>query len=135
MSTNHSRQIPIEHFQAMAALQACQVIGMPECRINLAHCVGYLSEAPKCTRAYEAYNRAEVAAKLDPTMPVPMVARNAPTALMEELGYAEGYNYNPSFRCVNTSGMLAEVPFNSPISTGTLCTMTSSRLRFAAINF
>lgn len=83
---------------AMAALQACQVIGMPECRINLAHCVGYLSEAPKCTRAYEAYNRAEVAAKLDPTMPVPMAARNAPTALMKELGYAEGYNHNPSFR-------------------------------------
>lgn len=83
---------------AMAALQACQVIGMPECRINLAHCVGYLSEAPKCTRTYEAYNRAEVAAKLDPTMPVPMAVRNAPTALMKELGYAEGYNYNPSFR-------------------------------------
>lgn len=83
---------------AMAALQACQVIGMPECRINLAHCVGYLSEAPKCTRAYEAYNRAEAAAKLDPTMPVPVVVRNAPTALMKELGYAEGYNYNPSFR-------------------------------------
>ncbi|KAG2345474.1 P-loop containing nucleoside triphosphate hydrolase protein [Suillus weaverae] len=83
---------------AMAALQACQVIGMPECRINLAHCVGYLSEAPKCTRAYEAYNRAEVAAKLDPTIPVPVAVRNAPTALMKELGYSEGYNYNPSFR-------------------------------------
>ncbi|KAG1839832.1 P-loop containing nucleoside triphosphate hydrolase protein [Suillus subalutaceus] len=83
---------------AMAALQACQVIGMPECRINLAHCVGYLSEAPKCTRAYEAYNRAEVAAKSDLTMPVPMAVRNAPTALMKELGYAEGYNYNPSFQ-------------------------------------
>lgn len=83
---------------AMAALQACQVIGMPECRINLAHCVGYLSEAPKCTRAYEAYKRAEVAAKSDPTMPVPVAVRNAPTALMKELGYGEGYNYNPSFR-------------------------------------
>lgn len=83
---------------AMAALQACQVIGMPECRINLAHCVGYLSEAPKCTRAYEAYNRAEVAAKSDPAMPVPMAVRNAPTALVKELGYAEGYNYNPNFR-------------------------------------
>ncbi|KAG1742850.1 DNA polymerase III, clamp loader complex, gamma/delta/delta subunit [Suillus lakei] len=83
---------------AVAALQACQVIGMPECRINLAHCVGYLSEAPKCTRAYEAYNRAEKAAKLDLTMPVPVAVRNAPTALMKELGYSEGYNYNPSFR-------------------------------------
>ncbi|OAX31771.1 P-loop containing nucleoside triphosphate hydrolase protein [Rhizopogon vinicolor AM-OR11-026] len=82
---------------AMAALQACQVIGMPECRINLAHCVAYLSEAPKCTRAYEAYNRAEEAAKLDMTAPVPVAVRNAPTALMKELGYSEGYSYNPSF--------------------------------------
>ncbi|KAG2145962.1 P-loop containing nucleoside triphosphate hydrolase protein [Suillus bovinus] len=89
-----ARALPL----AMAALQACQVIGMPECRINLAHCVGYLSEAPKCTRAYEAYNRAEVAAKSDLTMPVPMAVRNAPTTLMKELGYAEGYNYNPNFR-------------------------------------
>lgn len=82
----------------MAALQACQIIGMPECRINLAHCVAHLSEAPKCTRAYEAYNRAEEAAKLDLTMPVPVPVRNAPTALMKELGYSEGYKYNPNFR-------------------------------------
>lgn len=42
---------------ATATYQACQVIGMPECRINLAHCVAYLSEAKKSTRSYEAYNR------------------------------------------------------------------------------
>ncbi|KAG5637979.1 hypothetical protein H0H81_002340 [Sphagnurus paluster] len=54
---------------AIAALQACQIIGMPECRINLAHLVAYLSEAPKSTRAYEAYKRAEDAAKLDLTIP------------------------------------------------------------------
>ena len=48
----------------MATYQACQVIGMPECRINLAHLVSYLSEAPKSTRAYEGYRRAEEAAKL-----------------------------------------------------------------------
>lgn len=36
----------------MAALQACQLIGMPECRINLAHIVAYLAEAPKSTRSY-----------------------------------------------------------------------------------
>ncbi|KAF9241515.1 DNA polymerase III, clamp loader complex, gamma/delta/delta subunit [Melanogaster broomeanus] len=55
---------------AVATLHACQQIGMPECRINLAHLVAYLSEAPKSTRAYEAYNRAEEAAKLDPLHPV-----------------------------------------------------------------
>ncbi|KAH9935450.1 uncharacterized protein B0H18DRAFT_1207047 [Fomitopsis serialis] len=82
---------------AMAALQACQVIGMPECRINLAHLISYLAEAPKSTRAYEGYKRAEEAAKSDPTVPVPLPVRNAPTRLMKELGYARGYCYNPEY--------------------------------------
>lgn len=42
---------------AVATSMAVQTLGMPECRINLAHCVAYLSEAPKSTRSYEAYNR------------------------------------------------------------------------------
>ena len=70
---------------------------MPECRINLAHLVAYLSEAPKSTRAYEAYNSAEVAARMDVTAPVPMALRSAPTPLMKELGYSEGYKYNPQY--------------------------------------
>ncbi|KAF9264264.1 P-loop containing nucleoside triphosphate hydrolase protein [Marasmius fiardii PR-910] len=82
---------------AMAALQACQVVGMPECRINLAHIVTYLAEAPKSTRSYEAYNRAEAAAKADLTLPVPLQVRNAPTGLMKDLGYSEGYRYNPEY--------------------------------------
>ena len=84
----------------MATYQACQVIGMPECRINLAHLVTYLSEAPKSTRAYEGYSRAEEAAKLDPSIPVPLAMRNAPTRLMKELGYARGYKYNPDYTYV-----------------------------------
>ncbi|KIY74296.1 P-loop containing nucleoside triphosphate hydrolase protein [Cylindrobasidium torrendii FP15055 ss-10] len=82
---------------AVAAFQACQVIGMPECRINLAHIVAYLSEAPKSTRSYEAYKRAEEAAKADSTAPVPMQVRNAPTKLMGDLGYGEDYHYNPNY--------------------------------------
>ncbi|KAI0368277.1 P-loop containing nucleoside triphosphate hydrolase protein [Pilatotrama ljubarskyi] len=82
---------------AMATYQACQVIGMPECRINLAHLVAYLAEAPKSTRSYEGYNRAEEAAKLDPSIPVPLMARNAPTGLMKDLGYSQGYKYNPEY--------------------------------------
>ena len=87
---------------------------MPECRINLAHLVAYLSEAPKSTRSYEAYNRAEEAAKLDLTIPVPLQMRNAPTELSEldmhsclndfnkcipvkEMGCARGYAYNPKY--------------------------------------
>lgn len=90
---------------------------MPECRINLAHLVAYLSEAPKSTRAYEAYKRAEEAANLDLTIPVPLQMRNAPTGLSEcivhsdpevilihfivkDLGYARGYSYNPDYAYV-----------------------------------
>ncbi|KAF9502008.1 P-loop containing nucleoside triphosphate hydrolase protein [Pleurotus eryngii] len=82
---------------AVATMQACQLVGMPECRINLAHCVSYLSEAQKSTRSYRGYNRAEAAAKNDPTDPVPMAVRNAPTSLMKDLGYGDGYHYNPDF--------------------------------------
>ncbi|KAJ7783028.1 DNA polymerase III, clamp loader complex, gamma/delta/delta subunit [Mycena metata] len=82
---------------AVATLQACQNIGMPECRVNLAHLVSYLSEAPKSTRAYEAYKRAEEAALADPSLPVPLEMRNAPTTLMKEVGYGKSYMYNPEF--------------------------------------
>lgn len=73
---------------------------MPECRINLAHLISYLSEAPKSTRAYEGYNRAEAAAKQSLTAAVPLMMRNAPTKLMKELGYARGYHYNPEYAYV-----------------------------------
>lgn len=82
---------------AIATMQACQFIGMPECRINLAHLVAYLCEAPKSTRAYEAYKRAEAAAQQNLSLPVPLMVRNAPTRLMDELGYSKGYRYNPDF--------------------------------------
>jgi len=81
----------------MAALQACQVIGMPECRINLAHVVTYLSEAPKSTRALEGYDRARELAAQDMTLVVPLSMRNAPNRLMKELGYGEEYKYQPQF--------------------------------------
>ncbi|KAG9006369.1 hypothetical protein FRB94_000833 [Tulasnella sp. JGI-2019a] len=82
---------------ALSTYNACTIIGMPECRINLAHCVAYLAESPKSTRSYEAYNRAEEAAKEDSTVPVPVHIRNAPTELMKELGYGQGYLYNPGY--------------------------------------
>ncbi|KAJ7072421.1 DNA polymerase III, clamp loader complex, gamma/delta/delta subunit [Mycena amicta] len=82
---------------AISTLHACQFVGLPECRINLAHLVTYLSEAPKCTRAYEAYKRAEQAVAAYPTIPVPLSMRNAPTALMKDLGYGKSYLYNPDY--------------------------------------
>ncbi|EJD41132.1 P-loop containing nucleoside triphosphate hydrolase protein [Auricularia subglabra TFB-10046 SS5] len=82
---------------AIATHSAVQLIGLPEARINLAHCVARLALAPKSTRAYEAYGRAEEAAKAAPTAPVPVHLRNATGPLLKELGWGRGYAYNPGF--------------------------------------
>nr|XP_018265796.1 ATPase [Kwoniella dejecticola CBS 10117]OBR87954.1 ATPase [Kwoniella dejecticola CBS 10117] len=82
---------------AMATYQACQVIGLPECRINLAHCVAYLAEAPKSTRSYTAYKRAEALCHQPPLPGVPLQIRNAPTKLMKQLGYGKRYSYDPDY--------------------------------------
>jgi replication-associated recombination protein RarA len=83
-----------------------------------AHAVSYLAEAPKSTRSYNAYARAEAAAKEDMTAPVPMAVRNAPTKLMAELGYGETYKYNPEYRYVTVFKHLFLL--NADSSTGTL---------------
>ena len=84
---------------ATAAYTACEKIGMPECRINLAHAVVALCLAPKSTRSYRGL--ANVMASLDEPgiagLPIPMHLRNAPTRLMKEMGYGEEYKYNPDY--------------------------------------
>ena len=84
---------------AMATYAACEKIGMPECRINLAHAVTALALSPKSTRAYRGLDNAMEAMR-EPGMaalPIPHHLRNAPTRLMKSLGYGEGYKYNPSY--------------------------------------
>ncbi|KAI6833156.1 DNA replication ATPase [Hortaea werneckii] len=84
---------------ATSTYQAAEKIGMPECRINLAHCAVALSLAPKSTRAYRGL-KAAYAALAEPGvagLPIPIHLRNAPTKLMKELGYGREYKYNPDF--------------------------------------
>lgn len=84
---------------ATATYDACEKIGMPECRINLAHCAVALALAPKSTRSYRAYNNA-IAKMQEPGvagLPIPIHLRNAPTRLMKELGYGKEYKYNPNY--------------------------------------
>jgi putative ATPase len=84
---------------ATATYSACEKIGMPECRINLAHAVTALSLAPKSTRAYRGLNNAMDAVK-EPgvaALPIPYPLRNAPTKLMKDMGYGENYKYNPHY--------------------------------------
>lgn len=78
---------------AVAAYQACHFLGMPECDINLTHAVTYLSMAPKSNALYMACEacKQDVAEKQDE--PVPLQLRNAPTGLMKEMYYGEGYQY------------------------------------------
>lgn len=76
---------------ANSVFRACEVIGYPECGINLAHGVVYLSTAKKDRNAYDAFQKALDDVKRHGNLPVPMKVRNAPTDLMKEIGYGEGY--------------------------------------------
>ncbi|MCA9803814.1 MAG: replication-associated recombination protein A, partial [Cyanobacteria bacterium HKST-UBA02] len=79
--------------QAVAAMQAVQLIGMPEGKIALAQAVVFLASAPKSNAVYMAYNEAAGEARNTSQHPVPMHLRNAPTRLMKDLGYSQGYKY------------------------------------------
>ena len=72
---------------AVAAYQASHFIGMPECSVNLTHAVVYLSMAPKSNALYTAYESAKRDAEKMLAEPVPLIIRNAPTKLMQELHY------------------------------------------------
>ena len=78
---------------AVDAYQACHMIGMPECSLALTQAVVYLSLAPKSNACYVAYERAKQDAQRMLAEPVPLVIRNAPTQLMADLHYGEGYVY------------------------------------------
>ena len=78
---------------AVAAYQACHFIGMPECSVHLTHAVVYMSLAPKSNALYVAYETAKKDALTQLSEPVPLVIRNAPTRLMQELDYGKGYQY------------------------------------------
>ena len=72
-------------------------IGMPEARIPLSETTIYLASSPKSNSAYMAIAAAMQAAMEDKSAPVPLYLRNAPTKLMEDLGYADGYKYAHDF--------------------------------------
>lgn len=77
----------------VAAYQACHFIGMPECSVHLTHAVTYLALAPKSNALYVAYEKAKIDAKESLAESVPLHLRNAPTKLMNDLGYGKGYQY------------------------------------------
>ena len=82
---------------AVAAFQAAHMIGMPECSVHLTQAAVYLSLAPKSNALYVAYESAKRDALEHMAEPVPLQIRNAPTALMKELGYGSDYKYAHDF--------------------------------------
>lgn len=82
---------------ANATFDAVSKIGYPECRINLSQCACYLACSAKSNATYMALNNAEMAIKRTGDLPVPLHIRNAPTKLMKNLGYGDGYKYAHDF--------------------------------------
>lgn len=78
---------------AVSVYQACHFLGMPECDVHLTHAVVYLSMAPKSNALYKACEDCKKDIHDFPAEPVPLQIRNAPTKLMKELHYGEGYQY------------------------------------------
>lgn len=83
--------------QAVAAMQACHQIGMPECSVHLAQAVVYCAKSKKSVALYKAYGEAAADARRTSHLGVPLHIRNAPTAFMKEIGYGKGYKYNPDY--------------------------------------
>ncbi|HKN47419.1 MAG TPA: replication-associated recombination protein A, partial [Candidatus Polarisedimenticolia bacterium] len=81
----------------LAAKDAFEFLGMPEGALALAQAAAYLASAPKSNAVYAACGRIQQDLRSGITDPVPLAIRNAPTALMKDLGYGRGYEYAHDF--------------------------------------
>lgn len=88
---------PTALIMANNTFQAVNTVGWPESRIILAQCVIYLATSPKGNAAYMAINQAQAEVKRTGNLPVPLRLRNAPTRLMKDLGYGDGYKYSHDY--------------------------------------
>lgn len=82
---------------ATTTMDAVRMIGMPEARIILSQCTIYLATSAKSNSGYMAINNALATVKQTGSLPVPLHLRNAPTQLMKQLNYGQGYQYAHDF--------------------------------------
>lgn len=82
---------------ANACFEAVTKIGYPECRITLSQCAIYLANSVKSNSTYVALQKAQQTIRRTGDLPVPLHIRNAPTKLMKELGYSDGYKYSHDY--------------------------------------
>ena len=83
---------------AVSAMQAFQFVGLPEGDLALAQAAVYLATAPKSNSLYAGYGKVKQTIGQTGTLPAPLHIRNAPTRLMEELGYGKDYKYAHDFQ-------------------------------------
>jgi len=83
---------------AQTCFEAVNVIGYPECRIILSQTAVYLASSPKSNASYMAIKNAQETVNSTGDLPVPLYLRNAPTRLMKEIGYGDGYRYAHDFQ-------------------------------------
>jgi putative ATPase len=83
---------------AMDAMSAYRFLGSPEGDLALAQAALYLATAPKSNSVYRAWKKVQTANQAHGSLPVPLHIRNAPTRLMKEIGYGEGYRYAHDYR-------------------------------------
>jgi putative ATPase len=83
---------------ADACFRAVSTVGYPECRINLSQTTIYLACSAKSNASYEAINAAQQLVRKTGDLSIPMHLRNAPTKLMKELNYGDGYKYAHGFQ-------------------------------------
>jgi len=84
---------PMAAVVASSTFHAVDVLGMPEARISLAQCTVYLASSPKSNRSYVAIDQALDEIKTTGNFEIPLQLRNAPTRLMKQSGYSQGYAY------------------------------------------
>ncbi len=97
---------------AIAAFQACEFIGLPECELNLAHVVIYLATAPKSNSACLALGKAKNAIKEEPVQPVPLWLRDGSTKTNRALGHARDYQYSHEYEEAISSQEYMENPLS-----------------------
>lgn len=111
-----SRGLPL----AVATFQACDIIGMPECRINLAHATVFLATAPKSNASYSALTAAQQCIREERIQPVPIWLRDRSGQSSRESGHGKGYLYSHDFQEAVSGQYFMEEPktFYTPKDVG-----------------
>lgn len=106
--------LPTALVVANEVFRAVETIGYPECAINLAHGVVYLATAKKDRGAYTAFKMAQKDVDAYGNLPIPMELRNAPTKLMKDIGYGEGYEKYPKGKSLLPDKLKKKKYYRSP---------------------